>query len=71
MARLSTNVAIREWEWCRDNPVCRVPMGKVNNARVRYCDDETLAKIYQACPVSSPVKETVSMENFGLLTLVP
>jgi integrase len=25
-------------------------MGKVNNARVRYCDDETLAKIYQACP---------------------
>jgi hypothetical protein len=40
-------------------------MGKVNNARVRYCDDETLAKIYQACPVSSPVKETVSMETSG------
>ncbi|MEX5217495.1 MAG: site-specific integrase [Nitrospira sp.] len=44
------NVAIREWEWCRDNPVRRVSMGKVNNARVRYCDDETLARIYQACP---------------------
>lgn len=44
------NVAIREWEWCRDNPVCRVSMGKVNNARVRYCDDETFARLYQACP---------------------
>ena len=44
------NVAIREWEWCRDNPVQRVSMGKVNNARVRYCDDETLVRIYQACP---------------------
>ncbi|CAI4033496.1 putative Phage integrase [Nitrospira tepida] len=44
------NMAIREWEWCRDNPVRRVSMGKVNNARVRYCDDQTLAQIYQACP---------------------
>jgi integrase len=43
------NVAIREWEWCRDNPVCRVSMGKVNNARVRYCDDETFAGLYDAC----------------------
>ena len=50
LVRHGFNVAIREWEWCRDNPVCRVSMGKVNNARVRYCDDETLATIYQACP---------------------
>jgi integrase len=50
LMKTAFNVAIREWEWCRDNPVCRVTMGKVNNARVRYCDDETLAKIYQACP---------------------
>jgi integrase len=50
LMKTAFNIAIREWEWCRDNPVCRVSMGKVNNARVRYCDDETLAKIYQACP---------------------
>ncbi|MBS0177693.1 MAG: site-specific integrase [Nitrospira sp.] len=50
MMKTAFNVAIREWEWCRDNPVCRVTMGKVNNARVRYCDNDTLARIYQACP---------------------
>jgi integrase len=50
LMKTAFNIAIREWEWCRDNPVCRVSMGKVNNARVRYCDDETLARIYQACP---------------------
>lgn len=44
------DVAIREWGWCRDNPVCRVSMAKVNNARARYCDDQTLARIYQAYP---------------------
>ncbi len=44
-------IAIREWEWCRDNSMCRVSLGKVNNARVRYCDDETLAAIYQTCPM--------------------
>ncbi|MCS6329506.1 MAG: site-specific integrase, partial [Nitrospira sp.] len=51
LMKTAFNIAIREWEWCRDNPVCRVSMGKVNNARVRYCDDETLARIYQACPI--------------------
>jgi integrase len=44
------NVAIREWEWCRDNPVRRISMLRVNNARVRYLDDETFALVYQACP---------------------
>jgi len=34
LMKTAFNVAIREWEWCRDNPVCRVSMGKVNNARV-------------------------------------
>lgn len=44
------NVAIREWEWCRDNPVQRVSMGRVNNARVRYVDDATFERICFACP---------------------
>jgi integrase len=50
LMKAAFNVAIREWEWCRDNPVRRVSVGRINNARVRYCDDETLARIYQACP---------------------
>jgi integrase len=50
LLKAAFNVAIREWEWCRDNPVRRVSMGRVNNARVRYVDDETFSTVYHACP---------------------
>ena len=50
LLKAAFNVAIREWEWCRDNPVRRVSMGRVNNARVRYVDDVTLERIGFACP---------------------
>jgi integrase len=48
--RHAFNVAIKEWEWCRDNPMRKVSMEKVNNARVRYLTDEELNKVLQACP---------------------
>ena len=37
------NLARREWEWCTDNPVCRVSMEKENNTRDRWLtvDEET------------------------------
>ena len=44
------NVAIKEWEWCRENPVCRISMEKVNNVRVRYLTDVEFAKILAQCP---------------------
>lgn len=36
------NLAIREWEWCRENPVSRVSMEKENNKRDRWlsCGEE-------------------------------
>ncbi|MCG3774544.1 MAG: hypothetical protein JW395_1367 [Nitrospira sp.] len=30
------NLARREWEWCTDNPVCRVSMEKEHNSRDRW-----------------------------------
>lgn len=30
------NLARREWEWCTDNPVCRVSMERENNTRDRW-----------------------------------
>jgi site-specific recombinase XerD len=37
------NLARREWEWCTDNPVCRVSMEQENNTRDRWLsvDEET------------------------------
>jgi integrase len=34
------NLARREWEWCTDNPVCRVSMERENNTRVRWLTAE-------------------------------
>ncbi len=42
------NLAIREWEWCRDNPVSRVAMEKENNRRDRwliYKEEEQLIQV--------------------------
>lgn len=34
------NLAIREWEWCRENPVSKVSMDKENNKRDRWLSFE-------------------------------
>lgn len=48
--RHAFNIAIKEWEWCRDNPFRRVAMERVNNARVRYLTDEELEGVLGECP---------------------
>ncbi|HXX75794.1 MAG TPA: site-specific integrase [Nitrospiraceae bacterium] len=50
LMKAAYNVAIREWEWCRENPVCRVMFGRIRNARVRYLDDGTFERVVKACP---------------------
>ncbi len=44
------NIAIREWEWCRDNPVHRVSMEKENNTRDRWLTDQEERRLLTACP---------------------
>ena len=48
--RHAFNVAIREWEWCRDNPFRQVSMERVNNARVRYLTDGEFEHVLGHCP---------------------
>jgi integrase len=45
------NIAIREWEWCRENPVRRVSMEKEHNQRDRWLTDQEETRILEACPV--------------------
>lgn len=40
------NLAIREWEWCRDNPVTRVSMEKENNQRDRWLSSEEEERLF-------------------------
>ncbi|MFQ5779935.1 MAG: tyrosine-type recombinase/integrase [Nitrospiria bacterium] len=50
LMKAAFNVAILEWEWCRDNPVRRVAMERVNNTRVRYLTDEEFGNLLGHCP---------------------
>ncbi len=42
------NLARREWEWCTDNPVCRVSMERENNTRDRWLTVEEEQRFLQA-----------------------
>jgi integrase len=42
------NLARREWEWCDDNPVCRVSMEQENNTRDRWLTVDEEARIVGA-----------------------
>lgn len=45
------NLARREWEWCTDNPVCRVSMEQENNTRDRWLTvDEEQRLLHAAGP---------------------
>lgn len=43
------NLAVKEWEWCRDNPVSRVSMEREHNKRDRWLSREEEARLLDAC----------------------
>jgi integrase len=43
------NLAVKEWEWCRENPVRRVSMEKENNKRDRWLTEKEEGKVLGAC----------------------
>ncbi len=44
------NLARREWEWCEDNPVCRVSMEQEHNTRDRWLTADEETRIMSAAP---------------------
>lgn len=44
------NIAVREWEWVRDNPVARVSKEKVDNIRDRCLSDEEEQRLLAESP---------------------
>ena len=49
MLKKAFNLAIKEWEWCRENPVSRVSMDRENNKRDRWLSVEEEARLLQGC----------------------
>ena len=42
-------MAVKEWEWCRENPVSRVSMERENNKRDRWLSPEEEARLLECC----------------------
>ena len=50
MLRHAFNIAIKDWEWCRETPFHRVSLERVDNKRVRYLTDEEFTHLVSFCP---------------------
>jgi len=48
--RKAFNLARREWEWCRENPVSRVSLEKGANKRDRWLTEGEEARLLTVCP---------------------
>ena len=48
--RKAFNLARRDWEWCEDNPVCRVSMEQEHNTRDRWLTADEEPRIMSAAP---------------------
>ena len=47
--RHAFSMAVKEWEWVKDNPVKRVSMEKEPAGRLRYLTDEEFERLFNAC----------------------
>ena len=63
MAKHAFNLGLKEWEWCKENPFCRVKMEKENNARDRVLGYDEEERLLDACP-----KWLVEIVTFALNT---
>jgi integrase len=50
LVRHAFNVAIREWEWCRENPMQKVRLERVHNEIDRWLASEEEARLLAAAP---------------------
>jgi integrase len=50
LVRHAFNIAIREWEWCRENPMQKVKLERVHNEIDRWLTSEEEAKLLLAVP---------------------
>ncbi len=46
-------MAVREWQWCADNPVRKVSKVKEPRGRVRFLSDDECERLLAACQASS------------------
>jgi len=68
--RHAFNIATREWEWVTENPVTKVKMEKINNARDRWLTHEEEKKLLDACVIYVTRKDNIKVPHYWLQEIV-
>ena len=50
VAKHAFNLGLKEWEWCKENPYCKVKMERENNARDRVLGYDEEERLLDVCP---------------------
>jgi len=50
VAKHAFNLGLKEWEWCKENPFCKVKMERENNARDRVLGYDEEERLLDVCP---------------------
>ncbi|MBI1912235.1 MAG: site-specific integrase [Deltaproteobacteria bacterium] len=70
LLRHAFNLAIKEWEWVKENPVNRISREKVNNARDRWLTFEEETSLLDNCVIYVICKENVKEPRYWLKEIV-
>jgi len=64
------NLAVKEWEWVKENPVIRVSREKVNNARDRWLTIDEQNNLLENCVIYVTCKDNVKEPRYWLQEIV-
>jgi integrase len=70
LLRHAFNLAIREWQWCKENPVEQVSREKVKNERDRWLTLEEESKLLECCVLHPTRKGNETEPLFWLQEIV-
>ncbi len=68
--RHAFNLAIREWQWCRENPAERVSRDKVKNERDRWLTLEEESALLECCILHPTGKDNTIESRYWLQEIV-
>jgi integrase len=70
LLRHAFNLAIKEWQWCSENPVERVSRERVSNGRDRWLTLEEEASLLKCCVLHPTLKENKEGSTYWLQEVV-
>ena len=70
LLRHAFNLAIREWQWCQENPVERVSRERVSNSRDRWLTFEEERTLLECCVLHPTRKDNKTESTYWMQEIV-